>query len=136
MGLGKITVLTPPDKLYNTTLSYLLVNPSVTMKQQFQEIICRSDEDINIFIFDRNEQDIDWLLSVSNNVDMILIDVDNCDAITKQFVTLLLMHPSAHYVTSDEITPYHLLTKNRIYSLEAIIEELDEEDQENDDPET
>ncbi len=39
MNLGKITLITPPDKLFNLTLSYLLVKPSVSVKQQFHTII-------------------------------------------------------------------------------------------------
>ena len=135
MGLGKITVLTPPDKLHNTTLSYLLVCPSVAVKQQFQEIFSRTIEDINVYIFDKNETDIDWLLTVSSFASMVIIDVDNCDSITKQFVSLMLIEPNAFYITSDEITPYHLLTKNRIFSLDSIIQELNEEDEGNDDSE-
>ena len=62
MNLGKITVITPPDKLFNLNLSFLLVTPSVYVKQQFQAILSRSIDDLNIFIYEDDEEDISWLL--------------------------------------------------------------------------
>ena len=136
MNLGKITVITPPDKLFNLTLSYLLVKPSVHVKQQFQTILSQSIDDLNVFIYDQDDNDIMWLLSVAQQVDCVIIDVDNCDDITKKFITFMIAQPNAHYITNDEITPYNLISKNRIYNLDWIVDQLkdsDEEDEEDDD---
>ena len=135
MNLGKITVITPPDKLFNLTLSYLLVKPSMHVKQQFQTILSQSIDDLNVFIYDENDSDISWLLSVAQQVDVVIIDVDSCDRTTKQFVTFMLAQPNAHYITNDELTPYNLISKNRIYSLDSIVEQLKEsqDDEEDDD---
>jgi hypothetical protein len=134
MNLGKITVITPPDKLFNLTLSYLLVKPSIHVKQQFQTILSQSIDDLNVFIFDQDDTDISWLLSVAQQADVVIIDVDNCDPITKQFITFMIAQPNAHYITNDELTPYNLISKNRIYSLDWIVEQLkdDEDDEEED----
>ena len=67
--------------------------------------------------------------------DIIIIDIDNCDMITKQFVTFMLSLPDTHYITSDEITPYGLISKNRIYDLDWIAEQLTANDEEEDDEE-
>ena len=129
MNLGKITVITPPDKLFNLTISYLLVNPSTFIKQQFQTILSHSIDDLNVFIYDLEETDISWLLSVAQQVDCVIIDVDNCSPITKQFVTFMIAQPNAHYITKDELTPYNLISKNRIFDLDGIVDQLkDEED--------
>jgi hypothetical protein len=40
----------------------------------------------------------------------------------------MLAQPNAHSITSDEITPYTLISKNRIYDLDQIVEQLMEED--------
>ena len=114
--------------MFNLTLSYLLVHPSLHVKQQFQAILSKSIDDINIFIYDQDDSDISWLLSVAQQVDMLIIDVDNCDPTTQKFVTFMLAQPNAHYITSDEITPYNLISKNRIYDLDQIVEQLMEED--------
>ena len=129
MNLGKITVITPPDKLFNMSLSYLLVKPSIQVKEQFQTILSHSIDDLNVFIFDQEEHDISWLLSIANQVDIVIIDVDSCDPITRSFVSFMLAQPNVHYITNDEITPYNLISKNRIYNLDCIVEQLkDQED--------
>lgn len=136
MNLGKITVITPPDKLFNLTLSYLLVKPSIQVKEQFQTILSHSIDDINVFIFDQDETDISWLLSVAQQADVVIIDVDNCDPITRQFVTFMIAQPNCHYITNDELTPYNLISKNRIYSLDWIVEQLKSDEEDNGDDET
>ena len=73
MNLGKITLITPPDKLFNSNISYLLVKPSNTVKAQFQEILSRSPDDLNVFIFDDPDTDISWLLSIFL-IDILLVD--------------------------------------------------------------
>jgi hypothetical protein len=134
MNLGKINLITPPDKLFNMNLGYLLIKPSLHVKQQFQTILSHNIEEINVFMYDDTEHDIDWLLSVSNQCDVTIIDVDNCDPTTKLFITYLLAQPNTHYITNDEITPYGLISKNRIYNLDWIVaqvtgQEDDEEDE-------
>jgi hypothetical protein len=135
MNLGKITVITPPDKLFNLNLSYLLVKPSTLVKQQFQTILSKSIDDLNVFIYDNTEDDIGWMLSVAQQVDVVIVDVDSCDPVTKSFVTFLLAQPNTHYITLDETTPYNLISKNRIWDLDFIIEQLTnpEEDEEDTD---
>jgi hypothetical protein len=132
MNLGKITVITPPDKLFNMNLSYLLVKPSIIVKQQFQTILSKSIDDLNIFIYDSDETDIAWMLGIAQQVDVVIIDVDHCDPVTRQFISFILAAPNAHYITTDEITPYNLISKNRIYNLDWIVEQLTEQDDEED----
>ncbi len=133
MNLGKITLITPPDKLFNNNLSYLLVKPSNTVKQQFQSILSKSLDDLNVFVYDDNETDISWMLSVAQQVDVVVIDVDNCDPLTKSFVTFLLAQPNVHYITLDETTPYNLISKNRIWDLDGLVEKFNQEEDEEDD---
>jgi hypothetical protein len=44
----------------------------------------------------------------------------------------MLAQSNCHYITNDEITPYGLISKNRIYSLEQIIEQLNDDEEEDD----
>jgi hypothetical protein len=138
MNLGKINLITPPDKLFNLNMSYLLVKPSNHVKQQFQSILSHSPEELNVFVFDQEETDIGWLLSVSQQADVTIIDVDNCDITTQKFITFMLAQPNTHYITSDELTPYGLISKNRIYNLDWIVDQLleDNEEDELDDEES
>jgi hypothetical protein len=124
MNLGRVTVITPPDKFFNLDISYLLVKPTQGVIENFHAILGQSEEDITVFIYDTDEADIEWLLSVAYQVAVIIIDVDNCDPITKSFVAFMLTHPHAYYITNDELTPYHLITKNRIFDLDWIAEQI------------
>jgi hypothetical protein len=132
MNLGKITLITPPDKLFNMNMSYLLVKPSNHIKQQFQTILSQSIDDLNVFIYDTEDIDTSWLLSVAIQVDCVIVDIDNCDSITQKFVTFMLAQPNAYYITSDEITPYKLISKNRIYNLDWIVEQIQNQEEEDD----
>ena len=38
MSLGKINLITPPDKLFNLNPGFLLVKPSTKVKMQFQQL--------------------------------------------------------------------------------------------------
>jgi len=120
MNLGKINVITPPDKLFNQNPSILLVKPTNDTKEAFQRYICKVVDELNIFVFDTNETDFDWLLSVHSYADITIIDVDNCDSITRSFVSFMLAQPDTYYFTKDEITPYHLISKSRIYDLASV----------------
>ena len=110
----------------------MLVKPSLTVTQQFQTLLSQTDEDINVFIYDSCEVNIDWLLSVSCQADIVIIDVDNCDDITKQFITFMLSRPNVYYITNNELIPYELISKNRIYDLEGIIERTIQEEDDDD----
>jgi hypothetical protein len=133
MNLGKITLITPPDKLFNMNLSYLLVKPSNHIKQQFQTILSQSIDDLNVFIYDTEDMEVSWLLSIAIQVDCVIIDIDNCDTITQSFVTFMLAQPNAYYITCDDVTPYNLISKNRIYNLDLIVEQLKNQEEDDDD---
>ena len=96
-------------------------------------ILSSIDIDINVYVYDTDEADIAWMLNAANNADFIIIDIDNCDSITKNFVSLLLTNSNTYYMTSDEITPWSLISRNRIYNLDWILEAIktieDEEDE-------
>jgi hypothetical protein len=113
-------------------MAYLLIKPSNHIKQQFQTILSKSIDDLNVFIYDNDDMDIGWLLSVCQQVDSIIIDVDNCDIMTQKFVAFILAQPNAHYITKDDITPYTLISKNRIYNLDWIIEQLENQEEDDD----
>ena len=132
MNLGKITLITPPDKLFNMNLSYLLIKPSTQVKEQFQIILSQILEDVNVFVYDEDDHDIGWLLSIAQQVEVIIIDIDNCDAITSQFITFLLAHPNSYYITNDDTIPYKLISKNRIYNLDWIIEKIKQDEDDTD----
>lgn len=133
MSFGKINLITPPDKLFNLNLGYLLIKPASKVKMQFQQILSQSMDDLNVYIFDNDDTDIEWMLSVSQQADVIIVDIDNCDSLTRSFISFLLAQPNTFYLTSDEITPWALISRNRIFNLDWIVETLGKEDEDDDD---
>lgn len=125
---SKINLITPPDKLFNLSPGIFLIKPSNTLKIQFQEILTHIEEDLNVFIFDQDDYDIAWLLDVAGQTDFIVVDIDNCDSLTKTFISFIIAQPNAHYITSDSTTPWHLINRNRIYNLDWIKERFENED--------
>jgi hypothetical protein len=106
------------------------------VNEQFQTILSQSIDDLNVFIYGNQETDISWMLSVAQQVDCVIIDIDNCDLTAKQFVTFMLAQPNVHYITNDEITPYNLISKNRIYDLDWIVDQIKEQEDEEDSDES
>lgn len=135
MNLGKINLITPPDNLFNSNVSYLLVKPSTKLKIQFQTLLSAIDEEINVFIYDDDSIDVAWMLNAANNSDVIIVDIDNCDPVTKNFIALLLSLPITHWITNDEVTPWGLISRNRIYNLDWLVEQINasKESQDDDD---
>ena len=73
-----INLITPPDKLYNDNRSFLLMNPSDIVKEQFNEMAKQLGENLNVYLFDQDEvHDVNWLLDIVNQVGTIILDVDN-----------------------------------------------------------
>ena len=128
MNLGKINLITPPDTLFNLADSFLLVKPSLAVKQQFQSMLSQIDSDINVFIFDENDTDIEWMLNVAQQVDSIVIDLDNCDPLTKQFATVIMIQPNVYYFTNDTFTPYNLINRNRIYDFNWVRPDMEDDE--------
>lgn len=115
--MNDVTIITPPDVLLNDVYSILLIHPSVHLKEHIQTILSQVDYPVNIYLYDDSEEDISWLLKVAKMCDITLIDIDNCDIVTRHFATHIVAQPKTFYLTNDQITPYNLISKNRIYDL-------------------
>ena len=73
-----INLITPPDKLYNGELSFLLVSPSDDKKEQFNQMAKKVGKDLNVYLFDSTQTpDVSWLLDVAQQVDYVILDIDN-----------------------------------------------------------
>lgn len=116
--MNDVTVITPPDVLYNDTFSILLIHPSEELKIVLNSILIESPDPINVFFYDlKADYDIEWLLSQVKRCDVIILDLDNAESFTEKFAAYIIAQPNTFYLTSDNITPYNLLSKNRIYDL-------------------
>lgn len=121
--MNDVTIITPPDVLINDSYAILLINPNAQMRVRLQEALADIDYPVNVFLYDGSESDLEWVLRLVKQVDLIIIDIDGCDYDLRHFVSYIVANPKTFYLTSDNVTPYNLLSKNRIYDL-AWIEQL------------
>jgi hypothetical protein len=106
----------------------LLINPSEAVKADFNRAILNLNQEINLYLYETTEvNDYDWLITVSNTVDHIVIDISHTD---KDFwlTGYVLSLPHTSYISMINQMPYHLLNKNRIYDFSAFTEKLNKKD--------
>lgn len=119
--MNDVTIITPPDVLFNDCYAILLINPNTHIRSRVQEILSEIDYPVNVFLYDSNESnDIHWLIGVLKQADITILDIDSCDYDLKFFVTYFISNPKTFYLTNDNVTPYNLISKNRIYDLSWI----------------
>jgi hypothetical protein len=128
--MTKINIITTPDVIHNKSLSFLLVQPSSNVRDQFQNLLEKFDQPLNIYLYDPQtdeERTYDWLLNVTKFVDYTIIDIDNLDSIERNLASYIVSLPNTFYLTNDEFTPYNILSVNRIYNLDWLYEKLKED---------
>lgn len=125
--MSEIAVITPPDFLYNDSLSILLICPSDSTKITVNNILLETQVPLNVMVFETpvdGYPDIKWLLNAVKIADTVFLDLDNCDLETRKFASLIMAQSKTFYLTSDEVTPYNLINQSRAYDftwLETLI---------------
>jgi hypothetical protein len=128
--MTKINIITTPDVIHNKSLSFLLVQPSSNVRNQFQNLLEKFDQPLNIYLYDpqsEEERTYNWLLNVTKFVDYTILDIDNLDSIERNLASYIVSLPNTFYLTNDEFTPYNILSVNRIYNLDWLYEKLKED---------
>ena len=116
--MNEVTVITPPDVLYNDVLSILVIHPRDELKTTLNNVLMNSLESVNLFFYDlKADHDIEWLLSQVKRCNVVILDLDNTEPFVYEFASYIIAQPNSFYLTSDNITPYNLISKNRIYDL-------------------
>jgi len=113
-----ITLITPPDKLYNDQPSVLLVNPSDVVKNDLNESLKDTDLNINLYLYENGP--LGWLIDVAQSVDHIILDID---AMRDQWIIGYLLNLSkTFYLTNQADSVYNIINVNRIYDINQFIE--------------
>jgi hypothetical protein len=117
--MPNITVITPPDKIFNTNKSILLIYPNNSLKSDFQTLVQDWEVDFNLYLYsvEPTEQDHDWLLSIVKLVDIVIFDVDNATAEVRDLASYIIAHPHTYWLTNSPSPVYNKLSVNRIYDL-------------------
>ena len=121
MSKPTVNLITSPDKLLNDNISFLLLNPSVTVKEQFNDMLKElSDAPINLYLSE-DENDIAWVLDVAQSVNYIIIDIDNTKE-SQWIIGHLLSFDKTYYLTNQAEMQYNILNINRVYDIRQIAE--------------
>lgn len=117
--MSSIKLITPPDKLYSQEYSFLLVYPSSTVKSEFQDLISKFDNPFHVYWYD-DDQDVDWLLEVFHQVNLAILDIDNCPSKLRDLTAYFLTKDKTYWLTSGGENYYNKISNNRIFGLDSL----------------
>lgn len=124
--MTEVTVITPPDFLANDNLKIVLICPGVEVRKSINQILKDINEDVDLYLYDdADSNDIDWLLQRVLTSDISILDLDHCPSIVKNLAGYLISRKNVFYLTNDEVTPYYMISNNRIYDLYWLKETLE-----------
>jgi len=112
-----ITIITPPDRLFNNSMSILVITPSNSLKLQLQTFLSEYPDEMNVYLYDQDDDDVEWMLSVMKASDCVIFDIDNSGQTLRNLSGFIVSQKNVFYLTKDSETPYNMLSKNRVYDL-------------------
>lgn len=117
--MPNITLITPPDKIFNNNKSILLIYPSNHIKDSFQTIIQDWNITFNLYMYslETSEQNVEWLLSIVKLADIVIFDIDNSTVEVRDLASYIIAHPHTYWLTNAAETVYTNLSTNRVYDL-------------------
>ena len=119
----KMNLITAPDTLQNDNPSILLVNPSDTDKNQFNDIAKDFKNDINLYLYQEDvPEDTDqWLINAANIVDHIYVNLDNSKKIEWLKGWLLKFNKTFYLTTADHMS-YNIINVKKVYDMTQVAE--------------
>ena len=119
--MSDITLITPPDHIYSDAYSFLLIYPSKETKDEFNDILAQSDISYNVYLYEPEEPDPEWLLACANRVDCIILDVDNSNTEISNILGYLIAKPKTYWLTKGGHLYYNKLSNKQVYNLDFIL---------------
>lgn len=119
--MSGIKLITPPDRIYTTEYSFLLVYPSKIVKEQLQTLLIDTSKSINVYLYEpEKEHEIEWLLDVFFQVDTVILDIDNCDTRIRELAAYFLSKDKTYWLTNGQDSFYNVISKNRVFDLDFL----------------
>ncbi len=114
-----INLITPPDIIFDKTVSILLIHPSKKIKDQINELLKDVETHINIYLYEDQEEH-DWLLKLHRMCNFVIIDIDNCPSSTRDAISYFISFPNTFWLTNGDNMYYNKISNNRIFNLDWI----------------
>ena len=124
--MADINLITAPDRLFNNVISFLLIYPSKSVKEQFNFLLQNNMQSFNVYLYESlsDVHEIDWLLSTHKIADYTILDVDNCPAEIRDLVSYFIANPKTYWLTNAEQMFYNKISNKRIYSLDYFADKI------------
>ena len=123
--MSNITLITPPDKVFNQNTNIFLLYPSEKIKSDLQDVLADTVSPVNIYMYENTEEhDIDWLLSVHKLSDIVLVELEQLPLEIKQIEAYLISQSNTYWLTKGENVWYNKLSVNKIYDLNFLTTKL------------
>ena len=123
--MSNITLITPPDKVFNQNTNIFLLYPSEKIKSDVQDVLANTASPVNIYMYENTEEhDIDWLLSVHKLSDIVLVELEQLPLEIKQIEAYLISQSNTYWLTKGENVWYNKLSVNKIYDLNFLTTKL------------
>lgn len=113
--MNDIVLITPPDVLNNDAYSMLIVCPTAESLNIINTVLSNSQMHLNLYWYESKFDNVEWIINLIKKVDIVFVDVDNCDSEVRTFLSHFIAQPNTFYLTRDNTTPYNLISKNRVY---------------------
>ena len=127
MAKPTINLITSPDKVHSSELSFLLINPNSIIKEICNDVIKEVKRTINLYLYEEyseagyGDTDVEWLLEVLHMVDYVILDIDNTKNI-EWLVGHILSFDKTYYLTTHPLRSYNILNTNRVFDIKQIAE--------------
>lgn len=112
---NKITLVTPPDMILNRVQTILLITPSPDIKNSLEHFISTIKSNINIYVYDENQRDHKWLLTVAVRANAVIVDCDNVPEDLSHFLSYIISMSNTYYRVSNPKVDYLLINPNRFH---------------------
>jgi len=121
--MNKINIISFPDKLYNDSLSVLVLYPSLSVQSDLQAWLLKLEStSVNVYVYSEEnyiEENFKWLLDVFKFSDLVIIDVDYISkhSNVEKILSYMISKPKTYWLTNHQHLVYSLISNNRVYDL-------------------
>ena len=123
--MSDIKVITAPDILHSTELSFLLIHPSKIVKDQFQDLISQFDTPFHVYLYEEDTtENVEWLLAAYHKADIVVLDIDNCTPNVRSLSGYFLSKDKTYWLTKATDSYYNIISKNQIFGLDYLTDLL------------
>lgn len=112
---NKITLVTPPDVILNRVQTILLITPGQDIKNSLEHFLGTIKANINVYIYDENQTDHKWLLSVAVRANAVIVDCDNIPDNLSHFLSYIISMPNTYYRITNPKVDYLLINPNKFH---------------------